>query len=46
MKKLVVLMVTSFILLTSMSDCNKLLTELSSLEKLTVSAEINGAKKL
>lgn len=37
-------MVTSFILLTSMSDCNKLLTELKSLEKLTVSAEINGAK--
>lgn len=44
MKKLVVLMVASFILLTSMSDCNKLLTELKSLEKLTVSAEINGEK--
>lgn len=44
MKRFIPLLFTCLIVLTSMSDCNKLLTELQSLEKLTVSAEINGAK--
>lgn len=44
MKRFIPLLFTCLIVLTSMSDCNKLLTELKSLEKLTVSAEINGAK--
>lgn len=44
MKRFIPLLFTCLIVLTSMSDCNKLLTELKSLEKLTVSAEINGEK--
>lgn len=44
MKRFIPLLFTCLIVLTSMSDCNKLLTELKSLEKLTVSAEINGSK--